>query len=441
MEEILKKICEDNLQKLKNNELNNLLNKTPLETQTRKGEKYKIFMSNITKDMFDEIILKDFSNIQKHTINNDFIFEENELAGSFVDSVHDIDIYEIPNLKKFFFFADNSWECLNHKGSLVTEFEYIESNPDDFIDQLYSANNQVSQEQYEQYEDYEFVNFDINTPMCFFTNTTPKNIAELSPTNKKSSNFIDLLQELYDIKKVDIIINIIETYRTIALETIFSAQTQLIEQNKSSFYLSLWRDVFKEYTNLTKNIRRTLHTDNERIKVSFSNEDIKIIEDLILQSKYVDKVAKLLYTFIQTRQILNHIQKNKYEFFDLTFIAVSLFKVVEILFNELLNKKWPNLYVKTEYGQINFADNKLTLGNMNQIFEEDKNIFIPQEIRAHLNSKGTRKAELKSILSRWISKTRNGFLHKDLIEINNDMIDSSISDSIAIICLLMLVLN
>ncbi len=441
MKEVLKNICEMTLEIFKHNELGNYFTKSPTSNQMTKNQKYNLFMSHIGMLIFDEIIAKDFD-LSKYTIYNDFV---SSCISTITDTdyFYEINFYHIPKINTLFFFIDE--ESSSFDGGANNVFNFIQNNYQSFINQIYSIYkiDKTEDEFYELFADCKFVLFSCTTPISFLTNNPNKNDLHKLCKDSPSTNVIDILKELYgDNKKLENYIKIIENYRLKALELIYTSQTDLIKQNQNEFCLGLWRSVYREYKLLSEKNKQTNHNNKYNLKVYFSNEDLIRIETKLLNTKNIDKISKMLYTFFYTRKLfLEHMTKNEAEYFDLTFIVVSLFKVVEILFNELLSEKWPNLYVVGKHGKIKFSDEKLTLGEMKQIFEEDKDVFVPDEVRQHLNNKGVRKNELKILLSRWISKTRNGFLHKDIIEINKDMIDSSISDSIEIICLLLLVLD
>ena len=121
------------------------------------------------------------------------------------------------------------------------------------------------------------------------------------------------------------------------------------------------------------------------------------------------------------------------DFLDFSFVAVQMFKLVEIVFYNLLNDFWGTSNIKDKYGTVDVSDDKINLGKMNQFFKSDN-----KEIVSHLNSKRVHNAVLQEKLSNWIDKTRNGFLHKHIL--SQSLSSSSITDSIDVVCLLILVL-
>lgn len=440
MKEVLRKICKFYLEILKHNEIGKYILESPIERENNKSKNYEWFMVSISKAMFDEIIMKDFDLIKKYTIRTDFLCKYCAFSpDAFPDSIFDIDFYVIPQIETIFLFIEDAFPYF--KGDSNQEFnafECIWHYTYDFLHAFYleSSSKLSENEFYDLYEKYKIVNFDVNTPIVFLTNNPQQyNIEDLADKNKPFSNFFDLLNALYgDNKKVENYNKIIEMYRLKALDVICKTQTKLIDENKDAFCLGLWRTVYREYLHLIED------TEIDTKTITFDDKEVSKIEDGITHTQHIDKIARLLYTFIHTKKFLD-LQKSNDEYLDLTFITVSLFKTVEIIFNEVLNNKWPYLYIKTKNGIIKFSENNLTLGNMYQIFKNDKDIFIPDEILQCLRCNEKRSTDLKNLLSRWISKTRNGFLHKDLIQVNDNMIDSSIKDSITIICLLMLVFN
>ena len=451
MKEKLKTICEIAIDSLKHEELGGYLKKPVFGSSINDGEKYEKFMSILSQNIIRNIVANDFE-ITEYEIDNSLVTDNNKSVNNkyiSVDVYYTISIFALHKIKKLVLFIDG--DGIFFDGGRQEVFDYLEDNYDLLIKQIYKdfyentkdASRQVSYEElYNRYSDYDMVLFNCDVPSIVYSRNPDfndlKQIADI-----KLSKFIDLLKDLYGYnEKLEDGVKVVEACRVDALRLIKKSQTQMIKEDKNKFYLGLWRFVYREYLALATSITNNIKNSTRELKIVFSNEDVQKIEAGLLQSQSIDKVAKLLYTFFHTRKFLQEsIKGDKYDFFDLTFIAVSLFKVVEILFNELLNKRWPNLTVKTKRGTIKLGADDLTLGEMNQIFSNNENVVLPQEIKAFLYSKGVRKEELKEVLSRWISKTRNGFLHKDLIEIDNNMIDASIKDSISIICLLMLVLN
>lgn len=172
----------------------------------------------------------------------------------------------------------------------------------------------------------------------------------------------------------------------------------------------------------------------KREEIALSDNEINKIKKYLFNRSDYDKIIKMLYTFLATNHFFN--KNEDQDYFDLTFITVSIFKVVEIIFNDLLNKRWGNKVITDEKGRnIHLNKDSLTLGQMNQIFTCDD-----REIKEFFKYNSQYLNELIPIMTRWISKTRNGFLHKDIIDgIDIKLLEESIKDTITILCLLIVI--
>ena len=172
----------------------------------------------------------------------------------------------------------------------------------------------------------------------------------------------------------------------------------------------------------------------KREEIALSDNEINKIKKYLFNRSDYDKIIKMLYTFLATNHFFN--ENENQDYFDLTFITVSIFKVVEIIFNDLLNKRWGNKVINDEKGRnIHLNKDSLTLGQMNQIFTCDD-----REIKEFFKYNNQHLNELTTIMTRWISKTRNGFLHKDIIDgIDSKLLEESIKDTITILCLLIVI--
>ncbi len=173
---------------------------------------------------------------------------------------------------------------------------------------------------------------------------------------------------------------------------------------------------------------------------NFNNKEKQIIYDYLAKNKDIDKIMRLILTFQYTLKLNNYVKHNNYtgfsnvsNFLDFSFVAVQMFKLVEIVFFDLLNEFWTNNDINDKYGKVDMSNDRINLGKMNQFFNA-----TDKEIINHLNQKKVYNAVLQIKLSNWISKTRNGFLHKHIL--SEDVLISSVSDSIDIVCLLILVL-
>lgn len=152
----------------------------------------------------------------------------------------------------------------------------------------------------------------------------------------------------------------------------------------------------------------------------------EIIDELSKLEEF-DEIIKMIFTFMFT---FNSIKKyQNLNFLDYTFISVELFKITELVFNRFLNIYWKNKKIQdVNSNDIIFSNKQLELGKMYQFYKsKDK------EIINHLKKKINLTYKIEEILPRWISKTRNGFLHKDILDIAT--LEKSIEDSINILFL------
>jgi hypothetical protein len=167
--------------------------------------------------------------------------------------------------------------------------------------------------------------------------------------------------------------------------------------------------------------------------IKLSDEDKEIISNYVLNSKHSKKILKLFDTFLYTKSLLQY--KDIYDLYDLSFITVSIFKVVEVIFADLLNNKYPEKTIVDENNKIiKLGNDNLTLGEMYQIFNCDD-----EDIKAFLEEKPRCLGRIQVIFSTWLKHSRNGYLHKHIIEVENiKQMNKSINDSIDLMCLLIL---
>ena len=168
---------------------------------------------------------------------------------------------------------------------------------------------------------------------------------------------------------------------------------------------------------------------------SISSSEKDLIKKQLISLKESGKIFRLLYTLLYTLRTFEN-DKKEYDYLDLTFITVSAFKAVEIVFDELLKRHFGFLSIKDTKGNvISFSDPKLTLGNMQQFFLSDDNGII-----SFLSNNKERVSITKKILKKWIKDSRNGFLHKDIINVNDrQQLRESIVDSILLLANIILI--
>ena len=161
----------------------------------------------------------------------------------------------------------------------------------------------------------------------------------------------------------------------------------------------------------------------------------------IRQLDNIEKVIKLIYTYMFSSSALKSYKD--IDFIDYTYISVSLFKLTEVVFNEVLNKYWGNTKIismeenkkaKEENRnprQIDLSNDQLVLGAMEQFFNS-----INNEVQLHLSQKTRYRDEIKVRLKPWIRDDRNGFLHKDIQSLSE--LESCIKSTFVVMFLIVL---
>lgn len=225
------------------------------------------------------------------------------------------------------------------------------------------------------------------------------------------------------------------------------------ENDKTKNYQKIIESYLLELNRITKMGLKELYKDNKEkflqivipifIKKSTLKLHIKeqqVIYNYLYTNKDIDKVIQLILTFQYTSQLNNIVTyhnnlgfSNVLDFLDFSFTAVQMFKLVEIVFYNLLNEFWNTNNIIDKYGKVDITDDRINLGKMKQFFDS-----TDIEIVAHLKQKREHNNNLQGKLTKWISETRNGFLHKHILP--KETLDMSITDSIDIVCLLILVL-
>ena len=189
--------------------------------------------------------------------------------------------------------------------------------------------------------------------------------------------------------------------------------SKLRKKNKDLFYETLYKNLFAE-----------------GYKLSLSESERKIVTSYLKDCPNSNDISRMIYTFAYTLKGFEH-DKEYSDYLDLTFILVSVFKIVEVVFSNLLNEEFGNKRIRDSRGNIiDFSNEKLTLGNMKQFFYSSD-----RDIQCFLNKNQQVSKDTLSIMNRWIDESRNGFLHKDIVEVSNvEQLAESITDSLQLLC-------
>ena len=139
-------------------------------------------------------------------------------------------------------------------------------------------------------------------------------------------------------------------------------------------------------------------------------------------------------------------EKQEFDFVDYTYVSVSLFKLIEILFNDLLKKYWNDekIISKAEVEKANKSNveiegvdvnnEKLMLGEMKQFLYATNTKIVN-----HLRTKQTYTDLLREKMGIWLEEKRNGYLHKHVQGL--DKLKDSISATFELMCLIVLVIK
>ena len=175
----------------------------------------------------------------------------------------------------------------------------------------------------------------------------------------------------------------------------------------------------------------------DEYKISLNEHEKEIVINYLTTCPHHSEISKMIYTFAYTLKLFEK-EKQFNDYLDLTFILVSAFKVVEVTFSDLLKSRFGKIkIIDSNKNEIDFSNEKLTLGSMKQFFYADN-----EEIKSFLAKRQTLKEETLEILNRWIKKSRNGFLHKDIVQVSNtEQLNKSITDSIQLLCNLIILFN
>lgn len=173
------------------------------------------------------------------------------------------------------------------------------------------------------------------------------------------------------------------------------------------------------------------------IYYDYDDRQRKIVYNYILFS-YSDPevLLKELCTFNYAyRSFENSKNFGGMDFIDLTSVLVSVFKCVEILFCQFVNEEFGHISFAPRSGRretIFLEDKDLSLGALFKIFDTNE-----PEIVSFLNKQCEYSRKLENVLYNFINYSRNGYLHKDLMDIEDEF-HISLKDSLNAMFLLIL---
>jgi len=390
MQEILKKICSETYQEFYKENLIYNLNLFSGKHRLEKPD-LKYFIESVSRKIFDNLIIKDFTLTK---VEGDIdCFEEfnksfdlgNYTAKLTIYNIKEksLNVYVLESDARFIVEADRALHVISH-------------NLDDFFE-YNNIREDVAQVFYDAKDDL-LLNYNENINSKGYYHHIQYFLNLLYGENKKTENYKKILIKYFDDYERLIKMNI----------------SILYEENKSLFIDSALNVLLSQNT------------------LNLNQEQISLITNYLKSTEKLEKIIKMLLTF---QYAYNLFSSNKnVDVLDFTFIAVSLFKTTEIIFNDLLNKYWSHIVIKNNFGKtIDYSNETLELGKMNLFFE-----FADMEVAGHLRRRQLYYNKLINKLTTWISKSRNGFLHKCVLGV--ETLNQSVTDSIDITCLLILTL-
>jgi len=421
MEEILKNICNKSLERAYEQTLKSTFTSFFYKNYKEHDVEYvcqcdpDIYIKEVAIEILESFISNDFT-VSK--ITSDFTNVNaftNSIYGNAITSANiDVVIYNI--LEK-----DLNIIILNDYCNDLVNIE--EDVIEEYLEDLCEVNN----EQYSFTNQSEIYRSIISAKdfLLFYPNgRIIGNKFQYKPYKfNKSANLQYILISLYgENQKTNTYQNIIEKYMLDLNKIIKMELSEIYNKNKELFLQTVLPIFIKKAT-------IKLHTKEQQI-----------IYNYLSKNKNIDKIIQLIFTFQYTSRLNHYVTFNEHMgfanvlgFLDFSFVAVQMFKLVEIVFYDLLNDFWKTNNIRDKYGSIDVSDDKINLGKMNQFFKSNDN-----EIVNHLNLKRIHNDRLQEKLSKWIDETRNGFLHKHIL--SKSLSNISITDSIDIVCLLILVL-
>ena len=204
-------------------------------------------------------------------------------------------------------------------------------------------------------------------------------------------------------------------------KTIDDCRERIMNLSRSASYYAKKDNVFKKalFDKVFQNVNDDL-----------SDHELATICNYITNSEFSESIIRMLLTYNYTCELY---KKNPNDFIDLTFVTVSLYKIVEVLFCAFVNKLFGTITIVDQKGKkIDLSSDDLTLGELSQIFYCNN-----ETIKDYLYDSYPYSNKLKQLLKKWIKYSRNGFLHKDSIK-DDSVLEESALNSLDVLCWLIL---
>lgn len=150
----------------------------------------------------------------------------------------------------------------------------------------------------------------------------------------------------------------------------------------------------------------------------FENQFANVIECI----SSLNSCKDIMSSFVTYLNAMNSLRLVKDEtMLDYTEQALGLFKAAEILFYDLLRNKCSGFFYRNKFGKIEFKDisdrSKTTLGDLSRVFYTTDKKLLECLSNKNLN-------HIKRIINSWISYDRNDHLHKDIMQVKDDLMNS-----------------
>lgn len=169
-----------------------------------------------------------------------------------------------------------------------------------------------------------------------------------------------------------------------------------------SYFYNNYKSIYKEIV---------FEQFKDMVVLKNNKELCKKVENYIKSDKINDDA---IISFLTSIYVKNLFEENKrMDSLDYTSVSFGLYKMVEIVLNQIINDCWGTVVVKDDNGKILYGNyKKHELGAMQFIYDRGIMPMLLQEF----NNDGETKRKLEKIkddINSWRTKYRNGFCHKD----------------------------
>lgn len=147
-----------------------------------------------------------------------------------------------------------------------------------------------------------------------------------------------------------------------------------------------------------------------------SPSNLELIKSFVYESEWAEDIVKLIGTYITFNSSLNKLGDDT--MLDYSSVILGLYKTAEIVFYELLIRRWDGFNYRNSNKQIVYKDisnrSKTTLGDCCCIF------YSTDEDVLDILKKHDYK-EINKTIQSWIAFDRNDHAHKDIMQIRKEL--------------------